>query len=68
MCINDFSKYSWIHFPREKSDTFDAFEPLFIRLMLEKKIFIIRRLYELGVITRGSLRTLTLTIYKTKME
>ena len=46
MCVDYFSRYSWVHFLREKSNTFDAFEALFIKLVLEKKILIIRRLYE----------------------
>ena len=35
MCVDDFSRYSWIYFLREKSNTFDAFEALLLRLMLE---------------------------------
>ena len=38
MCIDDFSRYSWIHFLKEKSDTFDAFEALLLRLMLEANL------------------------------
>ena len=39
LCVlTKFSRYSWIHFLREKSDTFDAFEALFLRLMLEKNL------------------------------
>ena len=60
VCVDDFFRYSWIHFIREKSNTFDAFEALILRLML-KKIYTIRRLYESGVIMGGSLRTPTLT-------
>ena len=36
VCVDDFSSYSWVHFLKEKSDTFDAFEALFIKLVLEK--------------------------------
>ena len=36
LCFYDFSRYSWVHFLREKSNTFDAFEALFIKLTLEK--------------------------------
>ena len=38
VCVNYFSLYSWIHFLREKSYTFDAFEALVLRLMLEKSL------------------------------
>ena len=38
VCVDDFSRYSWIHFLREKPNTFDAFEALYIRLMLEKNL------------------------------
>ena len=38
MCVDDFSRYSWIHFLREKLDTFDAFEALLLRLMLETNL------------------------------
>ena len=36
MCVDYFSRYSWVYFLREKSNTFDAFEALFIKLTLEK--------------------------------
>ena len=36
VCVDDFSSYSWVHFFKEKSDTFDAFKALFIKLVLEK--------------------------------
>ena len=35
LCVDEFSRFSWIHFLKEKSDTFDAFEALLLRLMLE---------------------------------
>ena len=38
VCVDDFSRYSWIHFLEEKSDTFDAFEALLLRMMLEKDL------------------------------
>ena len=38
MCVDDFFRYSWIHFLMEKSDTVDAFEALFLRLILEKNL------------------------------
>ena len=38
VCVDDFSSYSWVHFLKEKSDTFDAFEALFIKLVLEKSL------------------------------
>ena len=36
MCVDYFSRYSWVYFLKEKSYTFDAFEALFIKLTLEK--------------------------------
>ena len=33
--VDDFSRYSWIHFLKEKSSTFHAFDALLLRLMLE---------------------------------
>ena len=59
MCDDGSFKYSWIHFLRGKSDTFDAFEALHLRLILEK-VSTIRRLYESGVTMGGGLRTPTL--------
>ena len=38
MCVENFSRYSWIHFLKEKSNTFDAFKALLLRLMLEKNL------------------------------
>ena len=38
VCIDDFSRYSWIHFLKEKANTFDAFEALLLRLMLEENL------------------------------
>ena len=36
VCVDDFFRYSWVHFLWEKSDTFDAFKALFKKLTLEK--------------------------------
>ena len=36
--VNEFSTYSFIHFLREKSNTFDAFETSLLRLMLEANL------------------------------
>ena len=38
LCVNEFSTYSFIHFLREKSNTFDAFEASLLRLMLEANL------------------------------
>ena len=38
VCVDDFFKYSCIHFLREKSNIFDAFEALILRLMLKKNL------------------------------
>ena len=38
VCVDDFFRYSWIHFLREKSNTFDAFKALILRLMLKKNL------------------------------
>ena len=38
VCVDEFSRYSWIHFLKEKSNTFDAFEALLLRLMLEANL------------------------------
>ena len=36
VCVDDYSRFSWVSFLREKSDTFNAFKILFLKLMLEK--------------------------------
>ena len=36
VCADDYSKFSWISFLREKSGTFNAFKILFLNLMREK--------------------------------
>ena len=38
VCGDEFFRYSWLHFLKGKSDTFDAFEALILRLMLEKNV------------------------------
>ena len=38
VCVDDFSRYSWIHFLKEKSNNFDAFEALILRLMFKKNL------------------------------
>ncbi|XP_051113172.1 uncharacterized protein LOC127239187 [Andrographis paniculata] len=37
VCVDDFSRYTWVDFLREKSDAFNAFEKFSTRLMNEKK-------------------------------
>ena len=36
VCVDDFSRFSWVNFLREKSDTFDAFKTLCMKLCVEK--------------------------------
>ena len=36
VCVDDYSRFSWVSFLREKSDTFNAFKILFLKLMREK--------------------------------
>ena len=36
VCVDDYSRFSWVSFLREKSDTFNAFKILFLKLMCEK--------------------------------
>ena len=36
VCVNDYSRFSWVSFLREKSYTFNAFKILFLKLMREK--------------------------------
>ena len=38
VCVEYFSRYSWIHLLKEKSDTFDEFEALILILMLKKTL------------------------------
>ena len=47
VCVDDYSKFSWVSFLIEKSDTFNAFKILFLKLMGEnnrqlKKAIMIR--------------------------
>lgn len=42
VCVDDFSRYTWIDLIREKSDTFNVFEKLCLRLQNEKRCNIIR--------------------------
>ena len=38
VCVDDFSRYTWVKFLKEKSDTFNVFEKLCLRLKNEKSI------------------------------
>jgi len=40
--IDDFSRFTWVHFIREKSDTFDVFKDLCTQLQREKDSVIVR--------------------------
>src|ERR1044072_2310093 len=46
-CVDDFSRFTWINFIREKSDTFDVFRDLCLKVKKEKccEIFRIRSDY-----------------------
>ena len=36
LCVDDYSRFTWVSFLREKFDTFNAFKILFLKLMREK--------------------------------
>ena len=36
VCVDDYSRFMWVSFLREKSDTFNSFKIVFLKLMLEK--------------------------------
>ena len=36
MCVDDFSRYTWVDFLREKSDAFDVFKTMCLQIMNEK--------------------------------
>src|ERR1044072_65061 len=42
VCVDDFSRFTWINFIREKSDTFDVFRDLCLKVQREKDCGIIR--------------------------
>src|ERR1044072_1595075 len=42
VCVDDYSRFTWISFIREKSDTFDVFKDLCLRIQREKECDIIR--------------------------
>ena len=42
VCVDDFSRFTWINFIREKSDTFDVFRDLCLKVLNEKGCGIIR--------------------------
>ena len=37
VCVDDYSRFSWVNFLKEKSDTFNAFKILFLKLIRENK-------------------------------
>ena len=36
ICVDDFYRYTWVEFLKEKSDTFEAFKILCLKLKFEK--------------------------------
>ena len=40
--MDDFSRFTWINFIREKSDTFEVFKELCLRIQKEKECGIVR--------------------------
>ena len=42
--VDNFSRFTWVYFIREKLDTFDSFRNLCIKLKNEKKIIILEEL------------------------
>ena len=42
MCVDDFSRLTWINFIREKPDTFEVFKDLCLRVHKEKECGIVR--------------------------
>lgn len=42
MVVDDFSRFTWVNFIREKSDTFDVFKDLCTQLQREKDVAIVR--------------------------
>src|ERR1044072_6812268 len=42
VCVDDFSRFTWINFIREKSDTFDVFKDLCLKVQKEKGYGIIK--------------------------
>src|ERR1044072_429788 len=42
VCVDDFSRYTWINFIREKSETFEVFKNLCLRIQKEKECGIVR--------------------------
>ena len=42
VCVDDFSRFTWVSFIREKSDTFDSFKDLCMKLKNEKNCNIVR--------------------------
>ena len=42
VCVDDFSRFTWINFIREKSDTFDVFRDLCLKVQKEKDCGIVR--------------------------
>ncbi|GAA0153467.1 hypothetical protein LIER_37682 [Lithospermum erythrorhizon] len=41
ICVDDFSRYTWVEFIREKSVTFEVFKQLAIQIQREKGVNII---------------------------
>src|ERR1044072_8865593 len=41
-CVDDFSRYTWINFIREKSETFEVFKELCLKIQKEQECGIVR--------------------------
>ena len=55
--VDDFSRYTWVNFIREKSDVFEVFKDLYLRLQREKESQVIKNQREKEVIMGRNLRT-----------
>jgi hypothetical protein len=59
VCVDDFSRFTWTYFLREKSETFDKFKMLCTKIQNEKTLTL-KALKGLEVTMGGNLRMLTL--------
>ena len=67
VCVDNFSRFTWVYFIREKSDTFESFRNLCIKLKNEK-IATLEKLGELEVIMEKNLKIIFFLIVVTSIE
>ena len=62
VCVDDYSRFTWVYFLRKKTEAFDYFKKFVIKFKM-KKVLISRKYVALGVIMGQNLKMLNLVSF-----